>query len=278
MSEAPSEQKPEQQAEQPKPQSQPQAAHIAPPPSPLPPPNSKRAWIPFLLGALSVVFLVVGVILVLAFASSGRGIPLITKPTSTPTPTITSSPTPTTTPTPTPTLTPTITPTPTQTPVPTPSGPFEYTVQEGDTLYGIAQKFKVDLVTLMLINHLTYNSPLYVGKKITIPGPNTKRPTPTPLPAYMPRGHKIQYFVLPNDTLASIAAKFNSTIDAIVEANDFLKDAATPIYVGQILIVPVNLVTPTPTITPNPATMTATLFPPTETPPPTRTPTSTPTP
>ncbi len=276
MSEQKSGQQPAQPPSQEAKSSHNESSHVTPPPSPLPPPKAKQAWVPFLLGALSVVFLVVGVVLVIAFMSNGEGVPLLSKPTATFTPTITASPTPTATPTATSTLTPTITPTPTETPVPTPSGPFEYTVQEGDTLYTIANKFKVDFVTLMLINGMNYKSPLYVGRKIKIPGPNTKRPTPTPLPKYLPKGFKIKYFVMPNDTLASIAAKFNSTVEEIVKANDTLKDAGSPLYVGEVLIVPVNLVTPTPTVTPNPATLTATALPPTETPFPPPTPTSKP--
>lgn len=212
--------------------------------------RAKQQWLPFLLGALSVVFIVVGAVLVLAFMGKGQGIPFLS--TDTPTPTMTYTPSPTPTATPTPTLTPTPTQTPTPTLTPTPSEPFEYTIEEGDTLYSIAQKFNADFITLMLLNNLNYNSTLYVGQKIIVPAPNTKRPTPTPLPTFMPKGYEIQYFVLPNDTLQSIAAKFNSTVDAIVEANDALESATDPIYAGQILIVPVNLVPPRPTATPSP--------------------------
>ncbi len=247
--------------ENPKPQqSQPAASSE---PTPAPPPvesaatspasagaTKRQDWLPFLLGALSVVLVVVGIVLVMAFMGEGRGIPFLS--TDTPTPTNTATPTNTPTITPSPTATPTITPTPTQTLTPTPSEPFEYTVQEGDTLVGIAKKFNVDVITLMLLNNMNYDSTIFVGQKIIVPAPNTKRPTPTPLPTFMPKGFKIQYFVLPNDTLEGIAAKFNSTVDAIVEANDALKDATSPIYAGQILIVPVNLVTPTPTNIPTP--------------------------
>ncbi len=228
--------------QEPAPVTPPEAAAAPPPSEP-----QQQAWLPFLLGALSVVFVVVGIVLVLAFLGQGRGIPLLSRPTATPTATLTPTPAPTHTPTPTATLTPTITPSPTPTFTPTPSAPFQYTVQEGDNLAAIAKKFHADLVTLMLLNGLNNTSTIYVGQTLTIPAPSTKRPTPTPLPTFMPRGFKIQYFVLPGDTLGGIAAKFNSTVDALVKANDALKDATSPIYVGQILIVPVNLVTPRPT-------------------------------
>ena len=241
----------------------PQPAPQQPPTSTLPPtttpqtpgaaiPASQKTqqWLPFLLGALSVVFIVVGIVLVLAFMGKGQGIPFLS--TDTPTPTMTYTPSPTPTATATPTLTPTATLTPTPTFTPTPSEPFEYTIEEGDSLVAIAEKFNVDLITLMLLNNLNNSSTLYVGQKIIVPAPDTERPTPTPLPTFMPKGHKIQYFVLPNDSLQGIAAKFNSTVEAIIEANDALESETDPIYAGQILIVPVNLVTPMPTATPTP--------------------------
>ena len=70
-------------------------------------------------------------------------------------------------------------------------------------------------------------------------------PTATPIPANIFRGTKIPYNVRTGDTLAAIASKFNSTVDDIVKANN-LKDA-NAIAVGQLLQIPVNLVTPTAT-------------------------------
>jgi LysM repeat protein len=62
----------------------------------------------------------------------------------------------------------------------------------------------------------------------------------------MTAGQKIEYRVLPGDTLQSIAAKFNSTAEAIAEENE-IEDPNT-IGVGQLLIIPVYIATPTPTI------------------------------
>jgi LysM repeat protein len=62
-------------------------------------------------------------------------------------------------------------------------------------------------------------------------------------------GSRIDYLVLPGDNPGSIANKFNSTVDAIVLANKAaMPDGAKSlIYPGQLLIVPINLVTPVPT-------------------------------
>jgi len=237
--------------------------------------RKRQQWLPLFLGGLAVVFVVAGVAIVLAYTLGGQG-RLVLFPTDTPTPSPTAPPTATFTVTPTPTMTPTPTATFTVTPTPTPSEPFEYTIQEGDTLSDIADRFNADLVTLMLLNGLNNASQIYVGQVILVPPPGMKPPTPTPLPTYLPRGFEIDYFVLPGDTLEGIAARFNSTVDAIVQANE-LDGPTAVIFVGQILKVPVNLVTPVPTATLSPknltATAQATLVPPTETPRPTATPT-----
>lgn len=72
-------------------------------------------------------------------------------------------------------------------------------------------------------------------------------PTPTPLPSTLIPGQEIIYVVLPEDLLANIAARFNSTVEAIVAANDL--DDPNNIFVGQRLIVPWGIITPVPTET-----------------------------
>ncbi len=85
-------------------------------------------------------------------------------PTSTPSPT----PLPTHTPTPTAMPLPTQTPTPTLTPTPT---PFAHTVRPGETLFGIAAKYRVSAEAIMAINPTVRRNPrtLRVSQKIVIP-------------------------------------------------------------------------------------------------------------
>jgi LysM repeat protein len=172
------------------------------------------------------------------------------------TPTSTASPTsvPTSTPLP-PTYTPTVTPTsaPTDTPTPTitptPSGPFEYTVQQGDNLGDIATRFGTDLPTILALNPSIDPSTLiiYVGQKILIPAPNTLLPTATAVSTLVPPGTLINYTVMPGDTLSAIATKYNSDVDAIVKENKLAN--ANDIAAGVILKIPVNIATPVPTPT-----------------------------
>lgn len=205
---------------------------------------------PFLMyGAIALV--VIGVILLIVW---------LTRPeqplgqmfaTETPTPTITFTPTSTSTPT----VTPTVTETPTQTLTPTPSTEFPYTVQEGDSLESIAVKFNLGDDGSLLIYYrnqaeIEQNAGvIFVGQSLTIPPPGSVLPTTTPIPPDLPRGRLIEYRVLPGDTLAGIAVKFNSVQENILTANpDVLGEDVNALQVGDILQIPVNLITATATL------------------------------
>ncbi len=175
---------------------------------------------------------------------------------ATPTPTVTFTPTATNTATPlpatnTPTITPTSLPTETATPTitPTPSGPFEYSVQQGDTLGAIATRFGTDIPTLLALNPSIDPTILviYVGQKILVPPPNMQLPTPTAVSTLVPPGTLISYTVLSGDTLGVIAIRFNSTVAEIVKENKLAN--ANDIFAGLILKIPVNIATPVPSAT-----------------------------
>jgi len=172
------------------------------------------------------------------------------------------------TPTPTLTFTPTLTPTQTQTPVPTEtltvtatptrSEVYEYTVQEGDFLATIVEKENLGpdgLQLILLLNGYTEEGAnhsidpatqfIYPGQVIYLPYPGMPVPTSTPIPTDLRPGTELDYYVQAGDTLAGIAADFNSTMDAIVKANN-LEDP-NAIFVGQLLKIPANIVTATAT-------------------------------
>jgi hypothetical protein len=93
----------------------------------------------------------------------------------------------------------------------------------------------------MAYNGLTFDSILYVGDQLLIPPPGAEMPTPTAYTAA--RGVVIDYFVLPGDSIKSIAEKFLTTVEAIIDANDL--DDPNNIFPGQIIKVPIWLITPT---------------------------------
>ncbi len=214
---------------------------------------------PILIWILAAVFVIGGIIILVLSLNGGVGsITLFAS--KTPTPTITPSPTNT----PPPTQTPTLTSTPTQTTTPTPSAPFYYIIQEGDSISTIAEKFELGengVILILMFNPVidSVTQIIYVGQEILVPPPGWPMPTLTPWPQDAPRGTKITYFVMPGDSLGTIADKFLSTIADIIKANpDILEDETSVIYPGQLLIIPVNMVTAvptsisTPTVTPTP--------------------------
>ncbi len=201
---------------------------------------------PFIVGGLAVLLVIVGIVVLIIWLTGPNKPSISLFATDTPTPTLTFTPTVT----PLPTGTPTITPTSTQTMTSTPSVPFSYIIQEGESLAVVAEKFNLGengILLLLMLNPAIDPATqiVFVGQEIIVPNPGMPLPTATPIPSDLPRGTKLNYIIQPGDTLALIAGKFNSTVDAIVEENA-LEDA-NAVYVGQFLVVPANLVTPAPT-------------------------------
>jgi LysM repeat protein len=77
------------------------------------------------------------------------------------------------------------------------------------------------------------------------------------LPTDIAPGTKIEYRVRSGDSLYGLAEEFNSTVERIVEETNLYRrqndldemEDENDILVGDILIIPVNIVTPVPTNT-----------------------------
>nr|WP_249745609.1 LysM peptidoglycan-binding domain-containing protein [Mesobacillus boroniphilus] len=106
--------------------------------------------------------------------------------------------------------------------------PVIHTVQSGDTLWKIAQRYGTTIDAIVKANNLDPAKYLYIGQKITIPSTTS---TPEP-PAVQPVIHT----VVSGDTLWKISVKYGTTIDAIVKANNL--DPAKYLYIGQKITIP----------------------------------------
>jgi len=227
--------------------------------------RKKQKLGPYILGGVAILLAIAGIVLLIVYLVGGGDGPRISLFSSkTPTPTETATPTPVT-PTATATMAATVTNTPTITPTSTPNAPFEYEVQEGDNCTTIAEEFDVDIEVLMVLNNLTSSCFITPGETILIPAPGQVLPTATPLPSDIAVGTLIEYTIRQNDSLYGLALQFNSTIERIIEeTNDYRRDNDldeiednNDLFVGDILIIPVNIVTPVPTAT-NTRTLTST--------------------
>jgi LysM repeat protein len=138
------------------------------------------------------------------------------------------------------------------------SGPTTYTVQPGDSLSTVAARFGVSRFDLASANGLAPSAFLYVGQVLTIPGtapaqpqqpaqptptnppaPPAAAPTTTPVPVQSApqaeAGKPVKYVVQRGDTLSGIAAKFDTTVEALRRLNN-LQDTNL-LRVGQELVI-----------------------------------------
>lgn len=104
-----------------------------------------------------------------------------------------------------------------------PSTITNYTVQSGDTLYGIAKKYNTSVDTITKQNNLTSNI-LSIGQILEIPTTEIiETPTTT-----------ITYIVKPGDTLYAIAREYNTTVNNLKTLNNLKSNILS---VGQSLII-----------------------------------------
>jgi|GEM_PF-1053721 len=180
----------------------------------------------------------------LALQSTGKPTPAETIAQNTPT---------ATTPAPTASETPDQTEMPLASAEPAAAGVISYTVQQGDTLAGIASQFGVGLPTLSALNPLVTPEFLIVGDQLSVPAPAGASASSTPEPGEQTI---VEYQVKSGDTLAGITASFGSTIEAIVRENNL--ESPDQIFVGQTLRIPVAAGA-SPAATPIPSSATPTV-------------------
>jgi len=111
-----------------------------------------------------------------------------------------------------------------------------YIVMRGDTLKSLAARFGTSVDTLLSLNKsITNVNLIYEGQRLVVPsGQGVPVPPPT-------TGGQT-YYAQKGDTLRKIAAKFNTTVDAILKLNPQITNPNL-IYVGQAITVPADVST-----------------------------------
>jgi LysM repeat protein len=114
-----------------------------------------------------------------------------------------------------------------------------YTVQSGDTLTNIAERFGTDAATLAADNNIGPPYNIFPGQILRIRSDDAPQPAATaaPLPTATISTEGTQtYIVQPNDTLFRIATRFNTTVAELVQLNNLANENL--IYTGQELLIP----------------------------------------
>jgi LysM repeat protein len=115
---------------------------------------------------------------------------------------------------------------------------FIYIVARGDTLRSLATRFNTTVDALLAANKdITNPNVIYEGQHLTVYVSTTPPPPTTPPPA---SGQT--YYAVKGDTLRKIAAKFNTTVDAILRVNPQIYNPNV-IYVGQAIAIPAQATT-----------------------------------
>jgi LysM repeat protein len=102
-----------------------------------------------------------------------------------------------------------------------PRGPSQHRVERGDTLSEIAERYGLDLETMVKVNQIDADRPIRPGDRIQL---STRR---APLPKL--------YVVKPGDTLSKVAKRYGVSQKALLDANR-LRDRN--VRAGQKLVLP----------------------------------------
>lgn len=102
-----------------------------------------------------------------------------------------------------------------------PSGTNVYTVQSGDTLWSIANRFNTTVAELKRLNNLT-SDVLSIGQQLLVPSITSEE-------------NLFEYVVIAGDTLWSIARNYDTTVAEIRRLNNLASDVLS---IGQILLLP----------------------------------------
>jgi LysM repeat protein len=122
---------------------------------------------------------------------------------------------------------PTATPLYSPTPPPTATLPPDqtiHTVEAGETVSSISKQYGTTTNAILQANGLKTNTILSVGQQLLIPLPAANTSTPT-----------VEYTIKSGETLSAIAKRYNTTVEALIEANDIAD--ATLVRAGTKIII-----------------------------------------
>nr|WP_242864529.1 LysM peptidoglycan-binding domain-containing protein [Microbacterium testaceum] len=108
--------------------------------------------------------------------------------------------------------------------------PATHTVEPGDTVWAIAQRYGLDVGALQAGNGLNGDSIIRPGQVLALGSPS-----PEPV-ASAPDAAPVTYEVSAGDTVSAIASAHGTSTDAVLSANGLTRDSI--IYPGEVLRIP----------------------------------------
>lgn len=145
---------------------------------------------------------------------------------------------------------------------------IRYTIMPGDTLGAIARRHQTSVAALKAFNKLTSDL-VRVGDTLRIPAGNGgtaatgtagAAPTPAAATAAPAVTTTVKHIVIPGETLAVIARRYNVTVGAVATANNITDP--TRLRAGQELTIPGARVEPQADASPRPTTYSPSYVPP----------------
>lgn len=114
---------------------------------------------------------------------------------------------------------------------PAPHGWTTHTVKAGDTLFGIAARYRTTVGTLAARNDIRDQALIHPGTKLTVPRAVAQAGAPSRTKARAGTVHVVR----PGDTLGGIAARYGTPLSSLLKANHL--DAREFIHPGQRITV-----------------------------------------
>lgn len=129
-------------------------------------------------------------------------------------------------------------------------GKIFHVVEAGQSFWSIAIAYKITIKDIETWNNLSKDSKLPIGKRLFIPGSNTKGySTPTPVGMVQvvtpDQDGKVIHTVASYQTLTTISQAYGVSIDTILALNGIQEE--WPLQIGQKLIISPGNFTPSPT-------------------------------
>ncbi len=113
-----------------------------------------------------------------------------------------------------------------ESPPPPPSEPTTHVVQLNETLFSIARRYGTTVEAIVSANGIVNPEAIYVGQRLVIPVAGAPAPSPG----------ETTYVVQANDTLFSIARRYNLSAERLAAYNGIVDPSL--IQIGQVIRIP----------------------------------------